>query len=328
MWHIHDDIYGSTAVGEPLLIDLAHSAAMQRLKGVLQAGITALLGITPPVTRFDHSLGAMLVVRRLGGSVTEQAAALLHDVSHTVFSHVMDHVFDSAQRQSFHDDQKEAYLATTDVPAVCARHGHDWRDLLDETQFALLEQPSPALCADRVDYFLRDARHLGVLDSAETARILRHLVVHDGCIALDDVAAARLMADRFIQADEASWANFWEVGLYELTARAIRRGFAVGALTEDDVWTTDAVAWARLNAHPDPELQARLALVSPTTRIVWDDANPTFRVSTKLRTIDPAVVLNGRSAPLSTVDPEFHRRRQAYLASKRGPWPMRVIGSA
>jgi HD superfamily phosphohydrolase len=34
----------------------------------------------------------MLLVRRLGASLEEQIAALLHDVSHTAFSHVIDSV--------------------------------------------------------------------------------------------------------------------------------------------------------------------------------------------------------------------------------------------
>ena len=58
---------------------------------------------------------------------------------------------------------------------------------------------------------------------------------------------------------------------------------------------------------------------------MWDEAAPTFRVSTKLRTIDPAVFVEGRARPLSALDPEFAAYRRAYLAGKRGLWPMRVV---
>jgi hypothetical protein len=134
------------------------------------------------------------------------------------------------------------------------------------------------------------------------------------------------MGYTYIQADQASWANFREVGLYELAAQAIRRGLEIGALAEADLWLGDAGAWAKLQACPDPDLQASLRLVSPATRFAWDDLAPTFRVSTKLRTLDPAVLLNGRGQPLSTLDPDFAAHREHYLSSKAGKWPMRVIG--
>jgi uncharacterized protein len=157
-----DPLYGTTITPEPVLADLLHSEAVRRLHGVLQHGITAVIGITQPITRYQHSAGTMLVVRRMGGDVREQIAALLHDVSHTAFSHVIDHVWDTAASQSYHDQVKESYVAQTDVPEVLAKHGYDWREFIDETQFPLLEQPAPALCADRLDYFLRDARALGL----------------------------------------------------------------------------------------------------------------------------------------------------------------------
>src|SRR5688500_7796340 len=98
-----DPVYGSCESTEPVLLEVMESAAMQRLRGVLQHGISGLIGITNPTTRFEHSVGAMLLVRRLGAAVPEQMAALLHDVSHTAFSHVIDYVYGSHDSQSYHD---------------------------------------------------------------------------------------------------------------------------------------------------------------------------------------------------------------------------------
>ena len=325
---VDDPIYGQSLLDSPTILAAIESDAVQRLKGVLQHGITALLGISQPVTRFDHSLGVMLLVRRLGGSPQEQLAALLHDVSHTAFSHVMDHVFDSAGSQSFHDHVQAEYVAGSDLPALLAGLGIDWQDLLDEERYPLLEQPAPALCADRLDYSLRDAVELGLLTPADIQHILDHLVVHQGRIVMDDVDAALLLADAYLQADDASWANWREVGLYEVTANAIRRGMEVGAIGDKDIWGTDEVVWQKLLQHEDAELQRRVALVHPDTGFVWDEANPDFWVSTKLRTIDPDVLQDGECCPLSTWLPAYGERRQAYLARKQGPWPMRVIHPA
>lgn len=321
-----DAVYGSVTISEPVLLELMASSAMQRLKGVLQHGITGLLGITNPVTRFDHSVGVMLLVRRLGAPLEEQIAALLHDVSHTAFSHVIDYVFHYHDAQSYHDEEKERYVARTDLPALLRRFGYDWRRFLDEAAFPLLEQPAPRLCADRLDYFFRDSLDLSLATPGAVAATLDHLAVYGGRILCDDVSSARWLAETYLAADEASWANFREVGLYELAAQAIRYALASGILREDDIWREDAAVWAQLQRAEDAGLQRILALVSPATRFVWDDERPAFRVSTKLRTIDPDVVLDtGQVMPLSALDASYALRRAAYLERNGGAWPMRVV---
>lgn len=320
-----DPLYGQGEILEPVLVDLLETRAVQRLQGVLQHGITALIGITHPTTRFEHSIGVMLLVRRLGGSLEEQIAALLHDVSHTAFSHVIDYVFNDHDRQGYHERMKASYIERSDLPQTLARHGYDWRDFLEDQRFPLLEQPSPALCADRLDYFLRDSLSLRLSTAAHIQQVLAGLVVREGRIGLQDLPAARWVGYTFIAADEASWANFREVGLYELAARAIRAALRQGVLSEADLWDTDARVWARLQAANEPEIREEVRRVSAGTRFVWDEHSPTFWVSTKLRSVDPDVLVGGRFARLSELDPEFAAYREAYLKSKAGRWPVKVI---
>lgn len=322
----HDDVYGSQTIEEPVLLALMQSEPLQRLRGVMQHGITGLMGITEPVTRFDHSVGTMLLVRRMGGNLQEQIAALLHDVSHTAFSHVIDYVFDGHDSQSYHEEVKEVYVQESDLPGLLATHGYRWRDFLHDAQYTRLEQPMPHLCADRLDYFLRDSPGLGLATRAEVQDLLRHLTVHDERIVVDDVDAARWLAYTFMEADEASWANFREVGLYELTARAIRRALQIGLLTESEFWGVDQAVWEKLHSTQDRQLRMELSLISPQTTFVWDENNPTFVISTKLRSVDPDVLLaDGELVPLSQVDTSFAAHRQAYLQRKQGLWPMRVV---
>ncbi len=322
---IKDKVYGPVQITSPVLVDLMNSKAMRRLQGIMQHGISALIGITQPVTRFDHSVGVMLLTCRLGASLEEQIAGLLHDVSHTAFSHVIDYVYDNHDGQSFHDEQKEAYISQTDLPSILERHGYYWYMFLDEENFPLLEQESPRLCADRLDYFLRDAQELGLAQQSDIDFVLQHLVVVNGRIAVDNLQAAQWLGYKFMAADDASWANFREVGLYELTARAIKRGLSVGAIDESDIWGIDQPLWENLHTNPDIVLHNWLNLIEPATQFVWDEERPTFQISTKIRTIDPDVTVDGALIPLSELDPEFASTRTDYLLRKSGKWPMRVL---
>lgn len=321
----HDAIYGHTEITDPLLQDLMASAAMQRLKGVSQHGITALLGITPPFSRFDHSVGALLLVRRLGAPLEEQVAALLHDISHTAFSHVIDYVFDDHGGQGYHEAKKEEFVAASDIPAIMERHGLDWRAYMNEERFSLLEQPSPALCADRLDYFLRDLEFLRLAYGEEIRSALSALEVHEGRMVVNDPAVARWLAYTFIETDRASWSNFREVGLYQLTAEAIKAADRLGLIEEADIWGTDAALWKKLCAAEHPEVRNLVRQITPGTRFTWNEERPVFEVSTKVRSIDPPVFDGSSVMPLSALDPDFARHRNAYLAGKSGKWPMGIV---
>ena len=63
---------------------------------------------------------------------------------------------------------------------------------------------------------------------------------------MDNIEVAHWLAYTFIAADKASWANFREVGVYEITARAIKTALQLGAISEDDFWSTDEDLWRRL----------------------------------------------------------------------------------
>jgi hypothetical protein len=100
----------------------------------------------------------------------------------------------------------------------------------------------------------------------------------------------------------------------------------IGVLDDEDIWGTDQPAWEKLQASSDSQLQYHLQRVHAGTRFEWDEQEPEFRVSTKLRSIDPDVLLNGLVKPLSSLDSEFAAHREEYLAQNSGKWPMRVIG--
>ena len=143
---------------------------------------------------------------------------------------------------------------------------------------------------------------------------------------MDDIEAARWRAYPFIAADKASWANFREVALYELTARAIRRALDIGHINEGHLWLVDHELWRILHSAEDAQIQQNLALVNTETQFVWDETRPTFWVSTKLRSIDPDIRLaNGRITPLSAIDGAFASYRRQYHDQRQEPWPVRVM---
>ncbi|MGC9356954.1 MAG: HD domain-containing protein [Anaerolineae bacterium] len=326
MLSFDDPVYGRYEVEDPLLLDLYNSEAVQRLAHIYQGGATAFIRPERDTTRLEHSVGVFLLLRILGASLEEQAAGLIHDVPHTALSHVVDFVFPN-QNHTYHERNRESFIAATDLPQVVSKHGLDWRWLSEAENFSLLEQPLPALCADRLDYFLRDGLALGLLNGREIAAFLPHLTVREERIVIDDLDAARWLGENFIAMDDAIWCNVQEVGWYAAMARALRIALEAGIITRDDFRGTDEAIMARLRASGDREVKRWLALLRLDADFVRVEEDAQLVALPKVRAVDPPVLVGQEILPLSQMDERFAELRAAYVESKKGTWKLRSVES-
>ncbi len=167
---------GDSADG--LLIALIDTPEMQRLRRIRQLGLAYVAFQGAEHSRFAHSLGVMHVMtlaldalRRSGVALDAEtrlqarAAALLHDLGHGPFSHVMEKVL--GQR---HEDWTASILRApeTDAHAVLAAHDPALPEklaMLMTGQFQprfVAQLVSSQLDCDRFDYLLRDSLMTGV----------------------------------------------------------------------------------------------------------------------------------------------------------------------
>lgn len=291
-----DRVYGDMRIDDRDLLALIATPTFQRLRGIRQAGPSALAFPFKTVTRFEHSLGVHVLLRRLGAPRKEQVAGLLHDISHTAFSHAVDFLVDSDE-QDHHEDLKPEFLHRPDLARAIEALGYDPADFRDDSVYPLLERPLPWLCADRVDYFLRDAIACDVLDRPTAARFLDHLAVAGDFIVFDDIAVAREAVARFAVMNEIWWAGPTEAFIYNNFADALREGIRIGAIRQDDLLTDDETVLAKLRAADSPKIGEILRSIEQFE----GRPAPGFvaRVEPKVRRIDPPVLVRGEVRKLS-----------------------------
>jgi HD superfamily phosphohydrolase len=111
---IYDALYGEYQI-DGVLEDLVNCPEIQRLKDIHMIGPSYLLNPLWNETRYEHSVGVMLLIKKLGGTIEEQIAGLLHDVSHTIFSHVIDMVM-KKEMEDYHEEIKADYLKNSTIP--------------------------------------------------------------------------------------------------------------------------------------------------------------------------------------------------------------------
>jgi uncharacterized protein len=296
----NDRVYGDAAIDDPLILSLIMSPTFQRLRGIRQAGPSAFAFPFKTVTRFEHSLGVYLLLERLGAGRQEQVAGLVHDISHTAFSHAVDFVF-SSQEQDHHEELKPVFLERPDVVEALAGLGYRPADFFDDSIYSLLERSLPDLCADRLDYFLRDGMACGVLGAGDVARVLAHLAVADGAIVFDDLEVAAEVARLFAAMNRDWWASPTESFIYNEFADALREGFRLGRLTKADLYENDAHVLARLNAAGSPLIDAKLAAITEFRPDRLVGFVP--RVVPKVRWLDPPVKVGSGLKRLSELRP-------------------------
>jgi HD superfamily phosphohydrolase len=159
-----------------LMMRLIDAAEFQRLRRIKQLGLGLYTYQGAEHSRFTHSLGAFhlmtRVLDRLGETyeinpadrIAARAAALLHDVGHGSFSHVMEKVL------NFHHEQWTVQVILdehSEIAELLRSHSDDLPlkvASIIEGKFqpsALAQLVSSQLDVDRMDYLLRDSLMTG-----------------------------------------------------------------------------------------------------------------------------------------------------------------------
>ena len=97
---IHDGIHGSMKL-TGIILDLVKTPEFQRLRNIRQLGLAYLVYPGANHSRFEHSLGAWHLAKRLSQevgldeneSMLLQVGALLHDIGHGPFSHTFESIY-------------------------------------------------------------------------------------------------------------------------------------------------------------------------------------------------------------------------------------------
>jgi uncharacterized protein len=291
-----DRVYGDVAIDDPGLLSLIACPTFERLKGIRQAGPSAFAFPFKTVTRYEHSLGVCILLGRLGAGLRERVAGLLHDISHTAFSHAIDFLYTSDE-QDHHEGLKPQFLERPDVISALAGMGFEPRQFFDDSIYPLLERSLPWLCADRLDYFFRDSLACDVSTPQVISRFLASLTVIDGTIAFTDRAVAREAAALFDVMNRDWWASPTEAYIYNEFADALREGFRLKAIDHDDLLLDDAPVLARLKAAGSPLIDEKLDHVLHFRPGLLHGFRP--RIFPKTRWLDPPVCVGNSFRRLS-----------------------------
>lgn len=317
-----DRIYGKIKISEPVILDLIKSPTMQRMKGVDQHGYFEPYFPGTAYSRFEHSLGVFILLKKFGASLLEQIAGLLHDVSHTVFSHVADYVYSngSGEGQNFQDEIFEEFIEKSEVPEILKKHKIKYREILDDSKFPLKEKELPDLCADRIDYFLRELNATNKATQEEIDEFINNLTIIDNLWVFKDKNLAEKYAYLFLEINNWFWSGLESAVMFKTTGDLIKYALKKKILSKDDLFTTDEEVWAKIRPVADKDGNLKLLIDRADNRFRFESSSKDdydLYALCKSRVVDPLFLDKGSLKRLSEIDKEFSKRKEIYSKPKK-----------
>lgn len=206
---IHDGVHGSMKVAGPIL-ELVKTPEFQRLRHIRQLGLAYLVYPGANHSRFEHSLGAWHLAKRLASevglsedeSLLLQVGALLHDIGHGPLSHTFEGIYRHYVKEHDHMRLGQDIITgkiniTGDedgsrIPEILEKHGIDPREVAD-LLLGKAEKPylgqmlHGGVDVDQLDYLIRDAYYTGVAYGIiDLERLLKVLEIHNGELVVDE----------------------------------------------------------------------------------------------------------------------------------------------
>ncbi|CAM4023874.1 MULTISPECIES: HD domain-containing protein [Bacillus cereus group] len=323
---ISDVIYGEFKVDQ-VVEELILSKPVQRLKGIHQNGASYLMSEKWNVTRFDHSVGVMLLVKKLGGSVEEQIAGLLHDVSHTAFSHVIDYVFHN-EGESYHEEIFSSVVKNSEIPAILSKYGYNYEDiLLDDSKWTLLERSAPELCADRVDYTLRDMYTYGYVSLEEVHSFLEDVIAVEGKMVVQSIEVAEWFTETYYKEVIDFFMKPMNIYGNDMLAKTLKLALHKKVIHADDFLLEDDELISKLQQCSEPEVHALLRKVHSNVKVKEDRNDYDLYQKNKVRLIDPPFLREGEVVQSSVVSEKIKQMSEvAYEKAVRGMY-VKVISN-
>jgi hypothetical protein len=303
-----DRVYGNFEIDEPVILELINSKTIQRLKYIDQAGYFEPHFPGTAHSRFEHSIGVYLLLKMYGAPLEEQIAGLIHDVSHSAFSHCIDYVLDagSEKEHNHQDNVFDEFVRKSEIPEILKKYSLDLEYILDDKNFPLKEKDLPDLCADRIDYSLRTATVFKEIQNGKY--FIENLLAENGQWVFKDFESAERYAKLFLKLNTDYYAGLPTAVMFRTVGDYLRYALSKSYIFETDLYTTDKIVLGKIEPHIKNDSKLSLLFDRMNNKIGFRN-NPddyTGKVFCKSRVVNPLCKHDGDIMRVSEVNPSWN----------------------
>ena len=196
MFKINDELYGEYYVDD-VIYEIINTKIFKRLKNIYQSGGGYLVNDLWNVNRHEHSIGTMILSLKFNGNIEEQIKALLHDISHTAFSHVIDYVLKN-ENEDYHEKIQEDFLNDEELLSILEKYNLNIKRIMSKN-YSFLDDELPKLSFDRIDYTLRDLFRQKRISLKEIREIVNHLTIYQNKLCFNSLEIGKWFQKLYFQ---------------------------------------------------------------------------------------------------------------------------------
>ncbi len=303
---------------DPVIEHVIGLPVMQRMKDIAVAGPTYYLGMVPDYSRYDHCIGVWwLLKEKAHVDQKQQLVGLLHDASHTVFSHLGDIVFGKGDGDKSYQDTIHLWFLShyQDLLTFIKTQAITLESLdPDLAEYKALEQPLPDLCADRIEYNLATGVAFGKITKEEAHAIIQALEYHDGLWFFTDTQQAKKFAELPLFFTKNIWGGHENIFVYHCFKNIIVHAITTGLITRELMhFGSDTDIMNAIRKSNDPVIKEWLIKATEYHKhyTLVEYSNGDINTRPKCRAVDPYVYINETYNRLSGLDEDFAQQLHA-----------------
>ena len=296
-----ETIWEKTENPSAMIKQAMQTDVLQRMKKIDQSGPARYFGPKiPAFSRFSHCIGVWSLLKKINASEKEQIAGILHDVSHTVFSHVGDFLFSEDFHKhvqiSYQDTIHMKYMNNPQIKDILKKYKLTEKDLDPENpEYKALDQKLPNMCADRIEYNIHTGVLLSLISEKEAKLMVENIQFKDGVWFFTDETLAKKFAELSLYFTQNFWGSKWNTSMNIHLAGALKKAMSIGLISDKDLFSTDEVVMKKLKKSEDQEIQKYLKQCSIMDSKMDGCSYKSIKYAPKFRGIDPFVKVKNKN---------------------------------
>ena len=173
------------------------------------------------------------------------------------------------------------------------------------------ETDLPDICADRIDYLLRDAISFGVIDKKAINYFLKNLKAKDGRWFFENYQSARRFSKLYFKMNKNYYSGFPTALMFQTVGDFLKYSLEKGYLIKKDLYTTDEKVLKKAKKYILKDSKMNVLWKRMNKKIKYKfSKSEGLKVLCKSRAIDPFFKKNKKLLKVSDVEKNWKKIAQ------------------